>query len=112
MIDSYQFGKIVIDGQEYSSDVIIHSDGRVEKWWRREGHIVALQDITPLLLDAPEILIIGAGLPGMMSVPGGLITHLQDKGLRVIYDRTDRAVQAYNRIDHAKRIAAAFHITC
>jgi hypothetical protein len=112
LIDSYQFGKIVIDGQEYSNDVMIHSDGRVDKWWRREGHIVALQDIETLLQESPEVLIVGAGLPGMMSLPGGLITYLQDKGVHVIYDRTDRAIETYNTHHDSKRTAAVFHITC
>ena len=112
MIDSFQFGQIVIDGQEYSNDVMIHTDGRIEKWWRREGHIVALSDLNALLNESPEILIIGAGCPGMLSLPGGLITHLQDKGIQVIYDRTDRAIERFNQRDQNKKTAAALHITC
>ena len=78
MIDSYQFGKIVIDGQEYENDIMIHPDGRIEKWWRKEGHIVALDDLQTLLNDSPEIMIIGAGCPGMMALPGNIITFLQE----------------------------------
>lgn len=112
LIDSFQFGIIVIDGQEYSNDVMIHPDGKIEKWWRKEGHLVALDDLSILLNHSPDVLIIGAGFPGMMAVPGGLITYLQEKGIKVIYDRTDRAIEKFNQRDTSKKTVAALHITC
>jgi len=36
-IDSYQFGRIVIDGVGYGSDLIILGDGVQENWRRVRG---------------------------------------------------------------------------
>ena len=112
MIDSYQFGKIVIDGQEFTNDIMIHPDGRIEKWWRKEGHIVSLDDLQTLLNNSPKIMIIGAGCPGMLALPGNIITFLQEKGIQVVYDRTDRAIQRFNDRDQSQTTVAAFHLTC
>jgi hypothetical protein len=112
MVDSFQFGKIVIDGKEYTSDVMIFPDGRVEKWWRIEGHLVALDDLTALLRDPPNILFIGGGTARMMGCPQNLISYLNDKGIRVIYDGTEGAVKRFNQQDKGIKVAAVFHITC
>jgi len=34
MIESYSFGQMVIDGQEYTSDLIIFPDRINSSWWR------------------------------------------------------------------------------
>jgi hypothetical protein len=111
MIDSFQYGKIVIDGKEYSHDVIIHPDGKVERWWRREGHIVALEDLKSVMADPPEILIIGGGTEGRMGCPQNLPAYLEEQGTKVIYDGTERAVTRYNQRDPKIKTAAALHIT-
>ena len=45
-IDSYHFGQIVIDGREYSSDVIIYPDRVQDNWRRNKSHELALEDIS------------------------------------------------------------------
>ncbi len=112
MIQSFEYGKIVIDNQEYTHDVMITPDGKVHKWWRFEGHLVARDDLKMLLDDPPELLIIGAGTNGRMSLPPGLRQYLVDKGIEVEYDRTDHAIELYNQRDTSKKTVAALHITC
>lgn len=36
MINSYDFGRIVVDGKAYTSDVIIFPDRVNSYWWRKE----------------------------------------------------------------------------
>jgi len=56
MIDSYRFGRIVVDGVEYTRDLII-LPGRVEGgWWREEGHRLGLGDLGEALAAEPEAL--------------------------------------------------------
>ena len=112
MIQSFEYGKIVIDNQEYTHDVMITTDGKVHKWWRFEGLFVARDDLKMLLDDPPELLIIGAGTNGRMSLPSGLRQYLVDKGIKVEYDRTDHAIELYNQRDLSKKTVAALHITC
>ncbi len=46
MINSYRFGKIVVNGRNYSSDVIVFPDRIQGSWWRHKGHELSLKDIT------------------------------------------------------------------
>ena len=45
-IDSYHFGQIMINGEKYSSDVIIFPDRVQGEWWRKKGHELGLEDIS------------------------------------------------------------------
>ena len=36
MIESYDFGRIVIDGRKFASDVIIFLDRVDGNWWRKD----------------------------------------------------------------------------
>lgn len=52
MIDSYQFGKIIIDGKIYTSDIIIYPDRVEAGWWRREGHALHRDDISGIIASS------------------------------------------------------------
>ena len=68
MIDSYTFGRIVIDGKEYTRDVIIYPD-RVDRSWRRkQGHELAPEDIPEILKFKPETLVVGQSHDGCMEI--------------------------------------------
>ncbi|MBE0466287.1 MAG: hypothetical protein IBX71_03570 [Candidatus Desulforudis sp.] len=41
IINDYRFGQIVIDGEKYTSDVIILPECIIASWWRQDGHSVA-----------------------------------------------------------------------
>ena len=43
-IDSYQFGKIVIDGVTHTKDVILLPTKTIHNWWRTEGHFLDISD--------------------------------------------------------------------
>ena len=45
MIESYNFGKITINSKEYHSDLIIYMNRIDDKWWRKEGHNLCIEDI-------------------------------------------------------------------
>lgn len=111
-IDAYSFGKIVINGTTYSSDVIIHP-GRVDgSWWRKEGHLLRPEDLTDVLQAKPDVLIIGTGYAGIMRVPRETIERIAALGIEVRVERTSKAVQAYNERESSKTVVAALHITC
>jgi hypothetical protein len=52
-IDHYSFGRIGIGGPNYNADVIIFPGHVQERWWRREGHRLAQEDLEIVLADAP-----------------------------------------------------------
>ena len=111
-IDSYQFGEIVISGKKYSSDVIIFADKIVDDWWRKTGHELCLEDITEVLKENPEVLVVGCGIPGHMKVLPEVEEIAQAQGIELIVETTDRACETYNKLCYSQRIVAALHLTC
>ena len=111
-IDSYQFGEIVISGKKYLSDVIIFHDRVVDNWWRKTGHELCPDDITVVLEEKPEVLVVGTGISGLMKVLPKVEEIALTQGIELIIDTTDNACNIYNRLSHSRRSVAAFHITC
>ena len=68
LIESYSFGRIIIDGQEYTSDLIIYPDKIDSKWWRLKGHLLQIDDLRDILEYNPDVLVIGTGAHGLMEV--------------------------------------------
>jgi hypothetical protein len=112
-VNEYEFGRIVIDDQTYTNDVIILPNGVQSDWWRDEGHILKPRDLTAVLQAAPTILIIGQGAHGRMQVTEESLKALRDKGIEPLYMKTAQAVETYNKHrKHDNNIAAALHLTC
>ena len=113
MIESYYFGKIIIDSEEYHSDIIIYKNSIDDKWWRKEGHNLCIDDIKEIIDEKPDTLIIGTGCYGLMKVPEELIEHIKSYGIKqVIVKKTGDASDEYNKLCKKKNIVAAFHLTC
>jgi len=128
MIEEYKFGEIIIDGKKYDHDVevrwIPHTNKlgteqslEVLKWWRKESHIVGLEDIKQALKLNPEVIIIGTGAYGIAEVQNDVKEYLKEKGICLIIDHTDEAVKTFNiflkkREDQKKKIIGFFHLTC
>lgn len=111
-IDSYAFGKIIIDGTTYTSDVIVYPDHVDPSWWRTEGHSLHRADITDAINAKPEVLIIGRGYHGVMTVPEETIAFIESKGIEVRAERTGKAVELFNAVQGTKAAIAALHLTC
>lgn len=110
-IDSYSFGRIVIDGKLYTQDVIVFSDRVFSPWWRKEGHYLHKKDLVEILEPKPAILIIGKGYSGVMKVPDNLIDELKDMEIKVIAEKTTEAVKRFNELK-GEKVVAALHLTC
>ena len=112
MIDAYNFGKIVIDGTTFNSDVIIYPDRVQDQWWRKDGHVLLRTDVESIINEQPEVLIIGTGKYGVMNVPAQTRRYIESKGIELLAEPTDRACELYNQIAQKKRTIAALHLTC
>lgn len=112
MIESYGFGRITINGKQYTSDVIIFPDHVLEGWWRKEGHKLSIEDLKDVLEAKPEVLVVGTGYYGFMKVPSEVKEYLTSKKIELIVQGTKEAYKSYNRIASTKRVIAAFHLTC
>ena len=102
IIDSYQFGRIVVSGQKYTSDVIIFP-GRVRNnWGRKVGHQLCLKDIAEMMTESPEVLIVGTGASGLMKVLPEVERGVVTQGSKLIAEATDKACHIYNHICHSQ----------
>lgn len=112
MIDSYGFGRMVINGKAYTKDLIIFPD-RVEDGWRRkEGHRLCIDDVKKIIEEKPEVLVIGTGYYGLMKVLPETEERLSSEGIRLIAQGTREAYKTYNGLSKSKKVVAAFHLTC
>lgn len=111
-IDFYGFGLIVVDGKEYSSDIIIFPDKIKSEWWRKRGHELCLEDIADVLDQKPEVLVVGTGASGVMKVLPEVKKAAQARGIKLITEPTDKACNTYNELSRSQKVVAAFHLTC
>jgi hypothetical protein len=112
-IDSYQFGRIVIDGVAYNSDCLIVSGSVKANWWRRQGHSLSIKDLQVVIEAKPEVLVVGCGSSGMMVVPQETREVLKQQGIQVEVYNTSEAAQRFNELSQAgTNVALALHLTC
>lgn len=110
-IDGYSFGRIVVDGEEQTRDVILLPDRLVTNWWRANGHSLVLADLADVLEELPERLLVGTGAYGQMRPEPETLEQLRKQGVDVEALPTGEAVQRYSELDPA-HTAAALHLTC
>ena len=112
IIDSYQFGLIVVNGQKYTSDVVIFPSRIKENWWRKTGHQLCVDDIAEVLTENPEVLVVGTGASGLLKVLPDVGQRLEARGIKLIAEPTGESCNTYNHLSRHQKVVAALHITC
>jgi len=113
VIDSYDFGEIVIDGRRYTSDVIVFPDKVKADWWRKEGHQLCVEDIEEVLKEKLDVLVVGTGQSGLVKVLPETEKYVRSMGVELFVQRTGEAYKTFNRlVQSGKRVVAALHLTC
>ena len=110
-LEGYTFGRLTIDGEEQTRDVIVLPDRVVTNWWRKDGHGLVIEDLEDVLDELPGRLIVGTGADKRMRPDPDTIQQLKDRGVEVEILPTARAVDRYGELNPAKT-AAALHLTC
>ena len=119
-IDSYEFGKMVIDGKEYTEDLIIYGDMIIENWRRKKGHILTQKDMKILWDEignykgVVNILIVGTGHDGLMELSDEEGNGMLDQVMCYVSQaRTVQAIEDFNEcVEKGCNVAGAFHLTC
>jgi hypothetical protein len=112
-IDSYEFGRIIVDGETYTSDCLIFQNRVEPDWWRRKGHKLFTDDLEYVLSAEPEILVVGCGAYGIMQVSDEVRTLLEQKKIQMEALKTAEAMNRYNELSAAgRKVVAAMHLTC
>lgn len=112
MIEHYDFGKIRIDGEEYTQDIIVSSDG-VDSWWRKDSHWVGVENLGEIIERRPKKVIFGIGFSGVMEVSDEAKEYLKKLGVEVIIKPTKKACDDFNKLSSEnENVIAALHLTC
>lgn len=115
MIESYDFGVMVVNGKRYTSDLIVSPEKVLGGWWRRVGHEICLEDLKEVLSCSPlpEVLVVGTGYSGLVKVLPEVEKALKERGIALIAQPTRDAYKTFNELLRAgKRVVGAFHLTC
>jgi hypothetical protein len=110
MIDSYDFGRIIIDGRKFASDVVIFQDRINGNWWRKQGHLLSVDDVKEIVDTKPEVLVVGTGYSGFMKIHPQTEKYLRSIGIELIAAKTEKACKIYNDLSKSRRAVAAFHL--
>ena len=105
-IERYSFGKMTIDGETYTADVIVLPERVIPDWWRRSGHSLIMDDLRDVIARRPRVLVVGTGDPGAVEVPAETRLALEEAGIELIVEPTRPAVETYNRLAPAGDVAA------
>ncbi|MCP4536375.1 MAG: hypothetical protein GY832_04440 [Chloroflexi bacterium] len=111
-IQDYQFGRMVVDGNQHAQDLILLPDQVIANWWRKTGHKLDIEDLQKVLDTAPEVLVVGTGAHGMMDVPPETRQAVETAGIELQAAPTGEAWQMYNDLREQRRTVGAFHLTC
>lgn len=112
IIESYEFGQIVVDGKRYNKDLLIFPDVVEAGWWRKKGHRLHIADLGKVLEAKPEVLVVGTGYFGEMAVPAETRKHVESEGIDLIVQKTAKACKTFNNQTESGYVVAALHLTC
>ena len=113
IIEKYRFGKMVINGHSYTSDLIIYTDSIETNWRRKKGHALHLDDLKILKEKEIETLVVGTGMFGLVQVPEELIKKLETKEISISVEKSTQAVKKFNElVKKGVKVAGAFHLNC
>jgi len=110
-IDHNEFGWIVVDGRQETTDLIVLPGRVIRNWWRQDGHGLVLDDLVEVLDELPSHLVVGTGADGRMRPDPDTIQQLQDRGVTMEALPTGQAVRRFGELDPAQA-AAALHLAC
>ena len=115
MIDSYEFGIILVNGKKYTNDLIILPEKILDGWWRKEGHELHVEDLKEIFKQEPkpEVLVVGTGYYGLVKISPKVENALKAQGIELVAQPTREACQTFNKLLNAnRRVVGAFHLTC
>ena len=113
------WGSVVIDGQRYEGDVVVHVDGRVtarqiglSRPYRDSGELfhvpLSEEELGFISEERPEVIIVGAGFRGMLSLTPRAKEMLTP--YETVMKLTPEATEVINK--ERRRFVAFIHVRC
>jgi hypothetical protein len=111
-IEGCHFGSLRVGGETYTEDLIILPDRIISDWWRGEGHRLRPEDLDVVFETKPDVLVVGSGYFGQLSVSDRAREQLAASGIELVVERTGLAWKTYNALLPTCPVGAALHLTC
>lgn len=120
MIEEYKFGSIIIDSKTLDYDVEVRWTDEVLKWWRKESHIIDIDDVKRAVEQNPDTIVIGTGETGVAKVTEEAKNFIKEKGIKLIIDFTEQATKTFNVVNEDSleeegeqdKVIGLFHLAC
>jgi len=120
MFQENRFRMVKFNGNNYSHDIVVHTDDIVEKRDKTgsrkkygTSHVLSAEELTDLLDENPDIIIVGRGQSNMLKVGEDAAQLLSAKNVSLRDSPTPQAIEEFNELkDQGKKLAAIIHITC
>jgi len=114
-ITHYSFGKVVINGETYNSDLVISAGEKINGWsFDYTTHQIEPSDIKGKITENIKEIIIGIGYNSAASMSSetlNLLEKIKSKGILVRIMSTSKAVKLFNA-SKKKGLLAFFHLNC
>ncbi len=111
VIDGTSFGEIVINGRTYFSDMTVYWDGRLAM--RSKEHVLEIGEFMKVLKSGPDILVLGAGQNGVVTIAREVAEWAKGKGMHIYRENTPKAVEVFNAFaGSGRKVVGIFHVTC
>jgi hypothetical protein len=110
-LDGYEFGRVLVDGEEHRRDLIVLPARVISDWRRRNGHELVLDDLEAVLDELPGRLVVGTGAYGRVRPDPEALAALRRRGIEVDVLPTGEAVRLFAELE-PERSAAALHLNC
>ncbi|HII16027.1 MAG TPA: hypothetical protein HA362_06975 [Nanoarchaeota archaeon] len=111
MIDSYKFGRITIEGEEYTTDLILTPTKIIKNWQKEAGLLLKASDLKQAMKENPKTLIIGIGFEGCAKLDSSVEYICSKNNIKLIVQKTKDAVSTFNSMK-APGVVAALRLTC
>lgn len=112
-IDSCSFGRIRVDGKDYTQDLLVFPEKQVVDWWRKDQHRVSYYDVKEVIRRKPDMLIVGTGTLGNLKLDASTRKLVQKYNITIREEKTQSAIVLFNRFNEKGiKAAGAFHLTC
>jgi len=112
-IDSTGFGWISVGNIRYNHDIIIFPDGKIKnryEGFKGDSHSLSKEEAEKVIGSGIEVLVVGTGQSGVLSIPEETKEFLAKKGIKLIAEQTSNAIKTFNTLSGGK--CALFHTTC
>jgi hypothetical protein len=116
-IERTEFGSITVDGKTYDHDVVIRLSGEVKRRRKKlskaeygTSHILSKAEAKAVFEDGCQLLIVGAGQQGALSLSPEAEAYFKKKSCQVVVRPTPEAMGRFNAAPEPK--IALMHVTC